>query len=99
MSDRMVKVEVEVPLSTFRALERAGGRRGVEAGVVAGQLITSRLEPTLESKRRQARRVQVARLMDLHYSGAEIAARLGCHEKTARSDMRVIRAARQRDAA
>lgn len=99
MSDRMVTVEVTVPLSTFRGLQRAAERRGSKPQDVAAQLITSRLEHTLASKRQQARRMIVAKWMDLNYSAGEIAARIGCDEKTARADMRVIRAARQRDAA
>jgi hypothetical protein len=95
----MATIQVELPLSTLRALQRAAERRSSTADVVAGQLITSRLEPTVASKRRQARRAVVARWMDLNYSAGEIAARIGCDEKTARADMRMIRAARIRDAA
>ena len=94
-----MKVTLEIPAGVWRAVQSGAARRGLSAPEFAAELIEGRVRPTMVAERQLARRKEVARLLALNYSAAEIAARIGCSYDTAKEDVRYVLAHVRRDAA
>lgn len=93
-----MKVTADIPVAVWRSVQSGASRRGITPESFLAQLIEGRIEPTLVAKRQLARRKEVARMLELNFSAAEIAARIGCSYDTAKEDVRYVLAHR-RDAA
>lgn len=90
MSERIVRMTVPIPLSTYRQIEASANRRGVRIGEFALQLIQARVTPTTKAAQITARRKAIRELLDLNYSQGEICARLSLTRDTVRHDTAVI---------
>ena len=90
MSDRTVRMSIELPLADYRRLTYAAARRDTTIGAFAASLITERVKLTSTQRRVALRRKQVAELLELNYSCAEIARRLGVGINTIYFDRDII---------